>query len=171
MIQDPLTLYKLIILYMLTRVTFPLTEAQVEDFILDKGYTGFLSIQQTFAELAESGFVQEKPLGNRTFLILTEEGRQTLAFFSNRIGDAIKKDIDEFLKENELSLRNENSVSAEYYKSTSGEYEARLISRDGDITLMELTLSVPTKELAASICENWSKKNEAIYKYLADNLF
>ena len=36
MLQDPLTLYKLIVLYMLNRVTFPLTAAQVSDFILGK---------------------------------------------------------------------------------------------------------------------------------------
>ena len=40
--QDPLTLYKLIILYMLQRVDFPLTKAQISDFILEKQYTRFL---------------------------------------------------------------------------------------------------------------------------------
>ena len=34
MTQDSSTLYKLIVLYMLNRVTFPLTKAQVYDFIL-----------------------------------------------------------------------------------------------------------------------------------------
>ena len=34
MVQDPLTLYKLITLYMLDCVTFPLTKAQVCAFIL-----------------------------------------------------------------------------------------------------------------------------------------
>lgn len=46
MLQDPLTLYKLIVLYMLNRVTFPLTAAQVSDFILGKEYTNFLTLQQ-----------------------------------------------------------------------------------------------------------------------------
>lgn len=36
MTQDPLTLYKLIVLYMLNRVDFPLTKAQITDFILEK---------------------------------------------------------------------------------------------------------------------------------------
>lgn len=42
MLQDPLTLYKLIVLYMLDRVNFPLTKAQVCDFIQEKDYTNFL---------------------------------------------------------------------------------------------------------------------------------
>ena len=46
MIQDPLTLYKLIVLYMLNRVSFPMTTAQISDFILDREYTNFLALQQ-----------------------------------------------------------------------------------------------------------------------------
>ncbi len=34
--KDALTLYKLIVLYMLDRVDFPLTKAQTMDFILEK---------------------------------------------------------------------------------------------------------------------------------------
>ena len=49
MTHDPLTLYKLIVLYMLDRVTFPLTKAQVGDFILEREYTTFLTLQIIFA--------------------------------------------------------------------------------------------------------------------------
>lgn len=171
MTQDPFTLYKLIILYMLNRVTFPLTKAQVGDFILEKGYTNFLTLQQAISELIDADLIHARSIRNRTHLAITEEGKQTLLFFDNRINDAIKKDINSYFSENEMVLRNEVSVTGNYYKSTSGEYEAHLIAKDRGITLVELTLSVPTKELAASICENWDKKNEAIYKYLVDNLF
>ena len=37
--SEPLTLYKLIILYMLEKVDFPLTNAQISGFVLDKGNT------------------------------------------------------------------------------------------------------------------------------------
>ena len=34
---QPLTLYKLIVLYMLDRVDFPLSTSQISEFVLDKG--------------------------------------------------------------------------------------------------------------------------------------
>ena len=37
--SDTLTLYKLIILFILDKVDFPLTNAQLSDFILEKEYT------------------------------------------------------------------------------------------------------------------------------------
>ena len=171
MLQDPLTLYKLIVLYMLNRVTFPLTKAQVSDFILEREYTNFLTLQQAIGELTDAGMISPQVMGNRTNLVITDEGIQTLHYFDRRIGDSIKQDIDTYLKENELTLRNEVSVQGSYYKSTSGEFEARLVAKDRDITLVDITLSVPTEELAASICDKWQKKNENIYQYLIQELF
>ena len=169
--SDPLTLYKLIILYMLNRVDFPLTKAQIGDFILEREYTNFLTLQQAIGELIDAGFVTAKSIRNRTHLILTEDGKQTLSFFGNQISDSIKKDIDEYFRNHELEMRNEVSILADYYKSTSGEYEAHLIAKDKGLNLIDLTMSVPLEETAISICDNWQKKNQEIYQYLIEQLF
>lgn len=171
MIQDPHTLYKLIILYMLNRVSFPLTKSQVGDFVLEKEYTNFLTLQQVISELIDTGLITARSIRNRTHLAITQEGKDTLNFFGNRISDAIKKDIDHFFSEHEVALRNEVSVLGDYYKSTSGEYEAHLVAKDRGITLVDITLSVPVEEVAATICDNWQKKNQDVYKYLIEQLF
>ncbi len=171
MLQDPLTLYKLIVLYMLNRVTFPMTTAQVSDFILEKDYTGFLTLQQVINELTDAALISSETILNRTHLSITAEGRETLNFFENRISDTIKQEINTYFRENEFKLRNEVSVLADYYKSTSGEYEAHLVAKDRGINLVDITLSVPVEETAAAICENWQKKNQQIYQYLISELF
>ena len=163
MLQDPLTLYKLIVLYMLNRVTFPLTAAQVSDFILGKEYTNFLTLQQVINELTDAGMIATQSIRNRTHLSITAEGKETLNFF--------KQEIDSYFQENEFTLRNEVSVLGDYYKSTSGEYEAHLVAKDRGINLVDITLSVPVEETAAAICDNWQKKNQEIYKYLITELF
>lgn len=171
MLQDPLTLYKLIILYMLGRVKFPLTTAQISNFILEKEYTNFLTLQQVISELTDTGLVESKTINNRTQLSLSAEGNETLTYFGNRISDAIKDDINQYFRENEYSLREEVSVLGDYYKSTSGEYEAHLIAKEQDINLIELTLSVPTKEIAEAVCDNWQKKNQEVYEQIIKLLF
>ena len=60
-------LYKLIILYMLDKVDFPLTNSQISEFILNEGYTNYFTVQQTISELVESGFIHEESTHNRTF--------------------------------------------------------------------------------------------------------
>ncbi|MDD3368518.1 MAG: DUF4364 family protein [Lachnospiraceae bacterium] len=169
--ESSLTLYKLIVLYMLDRVDFPLTKTQICDFILDRGYTNFITLQQAISELIDAGMIHAQTMRNRTHISLTKDGQDALHYFENRISDAIKQDIKTFLTENKLKLRNEVSILADYYKSTSGEYEAKLIAKDKDVTLVDLTLSVPIEETAATICDNWQKKNQDIYQYLISQLF
>ena len=169
--SDPLTLYKLIVLYMLNRVSFPLTAAQISDFILTREYTNFLTLQQVIRELTDTGLVNARTVRNRTQLLLTKDGKQTLDFFSQQISASIRQEIDEYLKENEMELRNEVSILADYYKSTSGEYEAHLKAKEGNVTLVDLIISVPVEETAAAICDNWQKKNQEIYQYLIEQLF
>lgn len=169
--SDPLTLYKLIVLYMLDRVSFPLTAAQISDFILTKEYTNFLTLQQVIRELTDTGLVDARTIRNRTQLLLTKDGKQTLDFFFQQISTSIRQEIDEYLKENEMELRNEVSILADYYKSTSGEYEAHLKAKEGNVTLVDLIISVPVEETAAAICDNWQKKNQEIYQYLVEQLF
>ena len=78
MTQEPMTLYKLIILYMLDRATQPLTKAQIDDFILEKEYTNYLTLQQAIAELCEIQLISTETFHNRTPLMLTEEGKSSI---------------------------------------------------------------------------------------------
>ncbi len=171
MTQEPLTLYKLIVLYMLDWVNFPLTKAQISDFILEKEYTNFLTLQQAISELTDSGMVTAVTIGNRTQLHITEEGKSTLSFFQNRISNSIKEEIRSYLKEKNPQLRNEVSITSQYFRSPNGEYAAHLSAKEKDADLVSITLSVPFEEMASSICNNWQKKNQEIYKYLTEQLF
>ena len=170
MTQDLLMLYKLIVLYMLNKVNFKLTYSQISGFILEKEYTNFLTLQQVISDLQDAELIKTDASMNRTFFSITEEGRKTLSYFGSRIGDAIIHDIDTFLSEKHLEIKNEASITAKYYKATSGEYEAELIAREKEIELVNIKISVPAQDMAETICENWYHKNEQIYKYLMEEL-
>lgn len=169
--QDPLTIYKLIVLYMLERVDFPLTNAQVCDYILGKGYTNYFTLQKAISELIDADMIKPRSIRNRTHLELTVDGRQTLEFFKNRLSSQIRNDIDAYFKENSFELKNDVSIVSNYYKSTSGEYEANLIVKEKNINLVNLTLSVPTEEIAASICDKWERESQEVYKFIVEKLF
>ena len=171
MLQDPLTLYELIVLYMLNRVSFPITPAQISEFILEKEYTNYLTLQQVIGELSDANMIHSQTTNNRTLLTITEEGRETLNYFENRISDTIKEEILTYFRDNEFDLLDEVSVQSNYYKSTTGDYEAHLIAKERGANLIELKLSVPDKETATTICDNWQDKNQDIYQYIIKQLF
>ena len=171
MLQEPLTLYKLIILYLLGKSSLPLSKKRVCDFILDKGYTNYIILNQAIGELIDAGMVASQQVNERPHLTLTADGEQTLFFFQSYVSDVTKEEINAYLRENKLDLISDLSVVANYDKVSTGEYEAHLVAKERGIPLLRITLSVPSEETAVSICRNWRKKNEEIYRYLAEKLF
>ena len=171
MLQEPLTLYKLIILYLLKRAALPLSRQRVCDFILEKGYTNYFLLNQAIGELIDAGMVTSQTINGRSHLSLTQEGEQTLSFFQTNISDVTKEEINTYLRENKLELLTEISVTANYDRASTGEFEAHLTAKEKGIPLVRITLSVPAEETAASICKNWREKNEEIYQFLVEKLF
>lgn len=171
MLQEPLTLYKLIILYLIKRAALPLSRQRVCDFILEKGYTNYFLLNQAIGELIDAGMIASESINERAHLTLTAEGAQTLSFFQTNISDVTKEEINSYLKENRLELISEVSVTANYDKASTGEFEAHLQARERGIPLVQITLSVPEEGTAAAICRNWRERNEEIYRMLVEKLF
>lgn len=163
-------LYKLIILYMLNKVDFPLTNSQISEFILDEGYTNYFTLQQTISELTDSGFIREESTHSRTFYHLTEEGSETVHFFKNDISPAIQEDIDTFLQKKKYELKNEVSVKSDYYQNSNGEYSVRCQVIEQGSPLIDLLITVPTEDEAETVSNNWVKKNQEVYALIMAKL-
>ncbi len=165
-----LTLYKMIVLYMLKRSKDRLSKAQIYDFILESEYTNFLTLQEVFSELAESELITETSEGNRTYLEMTKDGEETLGFFENRINPAIREQINTYFKENGMKIRDYSAINAYYKKTGENEYEAYLSATESGNPLVEIKLPAFTEAMAESFCENWKKKNQSIYQYIMKEL-
>ena len=166
----PFTLYKLIILYMLNEVNDSLTNSQISEFLLEKEYTNYFHLQQTFSELVESKLVEVATVRNSSYYHLTESGKTTLSYFSKEIPETIQAEIQEFLKEKGCEVQESTTVLADYYKSTNQDYHIRCRMKERGADMLDLTLAVPTKEAAEAICRQWEQKHLEIYEYLMDTL-
>lgn len=168
--SESMTLYKLMILFMLDKVDFPLTNAQISSFILEKEYTSYFVIQQAIAEMLEANLLKMENVRNSSFYNMTEEGEKTLRYFGDKISDAIKTDILVYLKENKFSLRNEVSIIADYYRTTNKEYEVCCRVKEKHSNLIDLKLTVATEEQAIHIADNWKEKSQELYAYIMEQL-
>ena len=122
MLTEPMTLYKLMNLYMLHQVNFPLTNAQLSNFFLDREYTTYFTLQQALNELLDAGLVKKETMRNSSRYEITKEGEETLEFFGKNISPAIVSDMDEYLKQNRFRMRNEVGLISDFYKSTNQDY-------------------------------------------------
>lgn len=170
MLSEPITLYKLMNLYMLQQVNFPLTNAQLTNFFLEHDYTTYFTLQQTLNDLTETGLIRKETFHNRTRYEITQEGSDTLSFFVNKISPAIIEDMDQYLKKNKIRLRDEVGVVSDFYRSTSQDYIVHCEVREGKTPLIELNLAVPDKSQAELMCSNWRDRSQEIYAFAMKSL-
>lgn len=168
--SEAYTLYKLIVLYMLDKLDFPLTNGQISEFILDKGYTNYFTLQQAISEMVDAGFIREESSNNRTLYHLTDEGKETIGFFRNNISPAIQEDINTFLKEKRYDLKAEVSVKADYYPTSNNEYAIRCQILEHGTPIIDMTLTMPTEQEASTVANNWKTKNQELYAQIVSKL-
>ena len=152
MIESSFTLYKLIILYMLQNVNFPLSNTQISDFILEKEYTNYFHLQEALSELQDTKLIEIEKVRNTSYYHMTEE------------------EIDRYMKEHSYELRKKASVVADYYKTAGDDYEVRCQARERKTTIFEIVVTVPSEEAAKKICSNWENRSQKIYASIMNEL-
>lgn len=170
MALEQLTLYKLMTLYMLNKVNFPLTNNQISGFFLNKEYTTYFVFQQVISELLDSKLISSETVRNTSYYRITDDGRETAELFTNKIPVAIIDDMDIFLIDNKYELRNEVGVLSDYYKSTNQDYIVKCTIHEGNTSLIDMELSVPSEDVAEIICNNWRETSQEVYASIMKGL-
>ncbi len=169
--MDNLFLYKIIILYMLDRIDiYTLTNAQILDFIVSKGYTNAFNIHESLSELIDKEFITVNMIRDTAHYQITTQGEEALFYFENRLPIAIKKDILEYFKQEKIKLKNESQIYADYYYNENQEYTVECFIKERKNVLFDLKLDVPTKSMALNICDNWRAKSAEVYSYIMNQL-
>ena len=170
MSMDALTLYKLMILYMLDRAAFALTNAQISEFFLSRSYTNYFSLQEALHDLADTELILVEQVRNSSYYNLSASGKETLYYFENRISPAIREDIDDLLLKHSYELKHENEITADYYQKSKDCFEVRCVIRSKDELLSGITMNVTDVQQAITICDNWKNRYDTIYEFLIRQL-
>lgn len=166
MTNEPETLYKLIILYLLDHVSFSLSNSQISHFLLEKDYTSYFTMQRVLNDMIESRLITSRKAGNSTYYAITKDGQEALGYFVSDISDEIVTDIDSFLKENKFSLRSQSSAESEYKKTGPDQYDVHFMAMEGNQTTLSMNIIVPDEDVAKEMCANWKGLSQKIYQYL-----
>lgn len=164
-----MTLYKLMILYMLNKVNFPLNYSQISDFMLDN-YTSYFILQDVMSDLSKSGFIIEERLRNVTRYQISAQGRDTLTLLADQISQPIQADICDYLIRNKCELKNEANTTSTYFKATSKDFMVQCQVMEAGEPLIELQLSVPDEDTANEMCTNWKEASHEIYEFIYKTL-
>ena len=155
---------KLLMLYVLKSIKEPISNTQLTEIILENNFMNYFTFQQYLAELEESKFVEYNEANDKKLLKLTEKGDNVLSLFKDRISPSKISIIDEYMKEKIESIKKELTIHADYTLGSSDDsFIVDLKAIEDQALLMEVKLSVPTKNQATSICNRWKDNPSDIY--------
>ncbi len=166
MTPEALQLYKLIVLYFLNQADQPIPNAILSDFILESGYTNYLSIQQTLSELTEDKMILVEQTHKKSYYTIAEIGKETLRFFGNQLPTDTCREIDEYLESNRLAIVDNTSIKTDYTKIRQNEYLATGCIYERGSKILEVTINVTSEEEAVDACQRFKDKNDQVYAQL-----
>lgn len=167
---EPNTIYKLMILYMLENVEFPLTNTQISNFFLEREYTDYFTVQKAIFDLIDSELIRFEITPSNTQYQATAAGLETLNLLRDKISISAREDVKAYFSEKKMEFKTRNSMRAEYYKMINAGYAVHCQIKESSTPLLDLTLQVRTKEQAEFICKNWNHTSAEVYELLMDTL-
>jgi len=170
MFSTPQTIFKLMILYFLDSVDFPLSNAIISKFMLEQGYADYFKIQTAFSELEAENFISSSGTHKTTYYEINEDGKKALDCFYGDLSKDLKEKITAYLKSNYKDILEALSTVSDYSQTASNDYLVTCQLKERNSLLASLQLIVPDEKTAQLVCHNWTEKNDDIYMYLINKL-
>lgn len=161
---------KLILLYIINKVNIPISNLQITKIILENKFMNYFMLQQLLDELCSNSYLLFENVDNKAFYTITPSGKQTLSYFTNHIPGGIKNLIDNSITNIRNNIRNETFISADYIPGRENEFTVSCQVREDNFALIDLKVTVGTKNDARRICENWKKYPQEIYSEIIESL-
>ena len=170
MIESPHALYKLIVLFALNKVESPLTNTQLLDLFQKMHYTSYFHLQEVLSDLESDRLISADRKHRTTYYVLTDEGLRTHNLFSGEIPPGIRDEVTAYLLSNGRELRREAGVISDYSRTSAQDYTVHCTAKEGELTLIDLKLSVPTEAAASALAESWRTRSQEAYQALIQAL-
>ncbi|MDO5564150.1 MAG: DUF4364 family protein [Eubacteriales bacterium] len=158
------------ILYMLRKVQFRLSNSQIVTFFQEKNYTDYFSLQEVLSELIDTELIIIYKTKTKSMYSISPSGIDCIKYFEKDINKEITLDINNYLNENRIKLKEESNCIADFKESENYSYTAHCEIIEGKESLISIDINMPDAESARLICENWKDNSQDIYNYLIKKL-
>ena len=154
---------KVLVLYILNYAGGELTRDNLINIALDSGTVEYFDIVQAIDELMNSGLVDFVTQDTPNQLYITRLGKETLEVFEHSLPYSVRRKNQSALLRMLAKIERRRSVKSRVEDKEHG-FEAVCTLLDGDDTLLEYRVFVPTKIQAQMIVDQFEQDPTGKYK-------
>ena len=162
---------KLFLLHLIEKIDLPVSNGQVTQFVQSQGVMNYYAVQNYLNELVDAGYLEKSTDNKSTRYTITEDGVIALESFSKHIAPNLKNMINKYVAENLMRIKQEfETTSSHFFDYDNNEYIVKCNAYEDEIMLMEISLSVVSRDQALAACNNWKNNAPRIYGKILDHM-
>lgn len=162
---------KLMLLYFLSELNLEIGRNQIYTIFAEQGWMEFFDFQSAFAQLEEDAFIAGIPMALGEGYCVTAQGQAALKLFTEELPYSLREKMRHYAKTNRELLKNEAQFASTQSQLPDGGHVAVLRIADKANHVLDISLQLPTAQLANTACANWPAHAEAIYQQILKLLF
>ena len=151
---------KALILYVLNKVSEPITNDALLKLLISIDNMNYFYFQQFLLDLLENSYIFKD---ENNLYEITEEGKKSLELVKDIIPGITKFKVDNTFKETLGEIKNEISITTEFIPLNEKEYNVECKITENNQVLFKIELFAGTHEQAKKIAENWKNNAQEIY--------
>lgn len=160
---------KLLILFAVDELG-PLTSLQLLQFLAEYGLMDYITMQLALGDMLAAGYISSIPHALGTLYTLSREGRESLSLFLHRLPHSTQTLIRGAVPEWKPRFARETQMLADFHRRGDGTYDLRLRLMEKDAQLLDMTIVIPTRDLADRLSRRWPQAAAEFYGFLMKEL-
>lgn len=156
---------KLILLYIFEKLSIPVSKNKITEIVLKNNYMNYFTLQQYIDELMASEFISFVD-NNKKRLIISEKGKKVLSLFKNRINSEKVDSINELLKDEFKSIKNDITLEANYISEGDSLFLIKISAYREHKIVLSLKVHTESEMSAKKICEKWNNSSNILFESL-----
>ena len=164
---------KLVILYLINRMELSMSRAQITDFVISKDFMNYFTLEETLSDMKDLNLLESTQENaqdaSTTRYAVTDEGLTCLEYFADQIPRAMRISINHYVEENRGKVKKDYEVTATYFPNVENDdFQVKCGVYEERRALLELSVSVDTREQAKIIQNNWHHNASKLYMRILD---
>jgi hypothetical protein len=149
----------------------PMTNAQISEFVQAENLMNYYMIQKYLSELVETGYLEKTSDGTKSRYTVTDDGLVAMDIFIKYVPIETRNTIIKYVSENRKTLKQDFEIVANlFFNHDTHEYIVKCGAYEDENLMMEINVSIPAKEQAVAVCNNWNQNVTKLYKTIIDLL-
>ena len=167
--RPTLTENKLMLLYILRQVG-EMTNQQALRYVVENDVMDYIDLQLALAELCEQNMITRVDTEYGLMHTVSGEGVRALDMFVSEVPSSRLAQVDSQRDDWAGRFKRERQLPCAYRRDADGLYQARMRVLEPGRKLMDMQLTLPDRDTARQVCDNYPARADQLYAVVIDML-